>query len=132
MQFYTDLQELVGVKFEGLLGPNRAAGDVSEVLCLNKISRWMPDNSIQIEADPRRAEIMLRQLGLLCASAKAVVTPGIKPSAADLGEPLLGEAATEFRSLVMRAAYLAEDRPDIRYAAKEAARLMSEPCEKKD
>ena len=40
-----------------------------------------------------------------------------------------GEQATAYRSLVMRASYLSEDRPDIRYAVKEAARFMHEPCQ---
>ena len=33
------------------------------------------------------------------------------------------------RLMCMRAKYLAEDRPDVRFACKEIARLMGEPCE---
>ena len=36
---------------------------------------------------------------------------------------------TPFRSMSMRANYLAEDRPDVNSLCKEIARLMSEPCE---
>eukprot|EP00959_Pyramimonas_sp_CCMP1952_P275994 5769027-Pyramimonas_sp.AAC.1 len=31
--------------------------------------------------------------------------------------------------MTMRAQYLSEDRPDIRFACKEIARFMAEPCE---
>ena len=58
----------------------------------------------------------------------SVVSPGVKAVNADLGELLEGEDAKLFRSLTMRCSYLAEDRPDLRFATKEVARLMSTPC----
>ena len=57
-----------------------------------------------------------------------MVFPGVRAVEGDLGEPLEGEDATLFRSLTMRCSYLAEDRPDLRFATKEVARLMSTPC----
>ncbi len=106
-------------------------GDVQEITCLNKIFRWVKDDSgeaIEIEADPRHVEIICAKMKL-AKTSKAVVTPGVKLPEADLGKDLRGDEQTAFRSVVMRANYLAEDRPDIRYATKEAARLMSQPCE---
>ena len=61
--------------------------------------------------------------------SKGVVTPGVKSSSPELGENLVGEAATSFRSLTMRSSYLAEDRPEMRFAVREIARLMASPCD---
>ena len=117
-------------KKEGILGPNRSLCDVQEITCLNKILRWVKDDSgeaIEIEADPRHVEIICMKMKL-AKTSKAVVTPGVKLQEADLGKDLHGDEQTAFRSVVTRANYL-EDRPDIRYATKEAARLMSQPWE---
>eukprot|EP00971_Amphidinium_carterae_P349736 6491191-Amphidinium_carterae.1 len=96
--FHDRLQEHVWAKFEGLLGPNRAVGDVPEVRCLNRIFRWIPGGSgrpdaIEIEADPRHADILIHQAALL-PSSKAVVTPGVKQTSFDEGEPLSTVDAT--------------------------------------
>ena len=40
----------------------------------------------------------------------------------------LGNTHTPFRSLCMRTSYLTDDRPDVRFAHKESAKLMSEAC----
>ena len=56
-----------------------------------------------------------------------MVSPGVRAVDGDLGEFLEGEDAT-LRSLTTRCSYLAEDRPDLRFATKEVARLMSTPC----
>ena len=42
-------------------------------------------------------------------------------------EPLEGQDITTFRGLAARANYLALDRPDLQYAAKEICREMSKP-----
>ena len=57
-----------------------------------------------------------------------MVSPGVRATDGDLGEPFDGEDARLFRSLTMRCSYLAEDRPDLRFATKEVARLMPTPC----
>ena len=95
-------------------------------LPLRSWDRGSPE-AIEIEADPRHAEIMVHQAGLDNPSSKEVVTPGVKGTA-DEGTALEGARATLFRSMAMRASYLAEDRPEIRFASKEAARWMSTPC----
>ena len=41
--------------------------------------------------------------------------------------PLLGSEATTYRALAARANYLAQDRPDVQYAAKEVCRGMASP-----
>ena len=104
---------------------------VDEVLCLNRIFRYCPATAtslpaLEIEADPRRAEILIAQAGLTMKS-KALVAPGAKPKDTYLGTVLSRQQASLYRSRAMRGSYFAEDRPDIRYACREAARLMKEP-----
>eukprot|EP00959_Pyramimonas_sp_CCMP1952_P158462 3314079-Pyramimonas_sp.AAC.1 len=69
---------------------------------------------------------MMQQLNLWRGS-KALSTPGVKAKSVDRGRVLEGEEATRYRSLVTRASYLSEDRLDIKYAVKEAAKYMHEP-----
>ncbi|CAK0865658.1 unnamed protein product, partial [Prorocentrum cordatum] len=128
LEFYRELQKYMWVKLEGMLGPNKSAGDVQEVVCLNRVFRWVSRGDVELEADSRHAFIMMQQLNLWRGS-KALSTPGVKAKSAGRGRVLEGEEATRYRSLVMRASYLSEDRPDIKYAVKEAAKCMHEPCE---
>ena len=83
--------------------------------------------TIEIEADARHVEILIHQLNL--QSAKSLATPGVKSTSSDVGPASPLEKHTPFRSMCMRANCLAEDWPDVRFACKEIARLMSEPCE---
>ena len=67
-------------------------------------------------------------------NAKGVESPDVKKSAdqqaLETRSPLLPkEAASEFRSAVMRAAYLSQDRPDIGHAVKNLARRLVQPTE---
>jgi hypothetical protein len=113
------------VKVVGRLGGD--AGDLPEIRILNRILRWTPD-AIVYEADPRHAEILVKEFG---ADGHAVRTPGIKGKAVEDApgqEELLDEAATKwFRSGAARANYLAMDRPDLAFATKELCRRMSAP-----
>ncbi|CAK0877935.1 unnamed protein product [Prorocentrum cordatum] len=128
LEFYRELQKCAWAKLEGVLGPNKSAGDVQEVVCLNRVFCWTSRGDVELEADSRRALIMMQQLNLWRGS-KALSTPGVKAKSVDRGRVLEGEEATRYRSLVMRASYLSEDRPDIKYAVKEAAKCRREPCE---
>ncbi|CAK0853831.1 unnamed protein product [Prorocentrum cordatum] len=128
LEFYRELQKYMWVKLEGMLGPSKSAGDVQEVVCLNRVFRWTSRGDVELEADSRHAFIMAQQLNLWRGS-KALSTPGVKAKSVDRGRVLEGEEATRYRGLVMRASYLSEDRPDIKYADKGAAKCMHEPCE---
>ena len=109
------------LKFGGLLGPDR--GDVKDAMILNRLVHFDVDETTY-ESDPRHVQILLSELNL--KDAKSVVSPGV--SRKDEETELLDAATiSRFRSLVMRANYLALDRPDIAYAAKELARRMSAP-----
>ena len=58
-----------------------------------------------------------------------MTTSGVKASGdeAQGSEELQGEEATRFRAVAARANYLAQDRLDIAYAAKEVCRHMVKP-----
>ena len=112
------------------LGPE--AGDDLEAVFLNRALRYIlgvrPE--MEIEADARHADLVVAELGL--QNAKPVTTPSVKPTAeqvaAEAKLPILSASeVTQYRSVTMRAAYLAQDRPDIQEAAKRRARKMQGP-----
>ena len=84
---------------------------------------------IELEADPRHAEVAAVALGLDQARAKGVLVPFTRIGADERRcSPLLNERDVRlFRSTTMRLAYLAGDRPEIIYGVKELARQSKEP-----
>eukprot|EP00971_Amphidinium_carterae_P101983 2018866-Amphidinium_carterae.2 len=62
--------------------------------------------------------------------SKGAATPGVKEKDAEVGTPLSAEDSILYRSMTMRCNYLSQDRPEIGYAAKEAARHMANPNER--
>ena len=115
------LEERYELKFGGLLGPEQT--DVQNVALLNRLIHFGADCTT-IEADPRHVKIVLNELGL--NNAKTVSSPGVTCKDGD-DTPLSLEDCKRFRSLTMRCNYLALDRPDINYSAKELARRMQNP-----
>lgn len=90
--------------------------------------------TISYEADPHHVDQMLREPEM--ENCKAVKTPSEKMSAvyrrpgkAGVGHRVTGPCISFFRSLVMRASYVAQDRPDIAECVKCLARRMHEPKE---
>jgi len=83
--FFGKLNVRMWAKLEGVLEPSKAAGDVQEIVCLNRFFRWCTSpTAIEIEGDPRHAEILVSQANLE-AKSSGVVTPGVKPTSTDLG-----------------------------------------------
>ena len=119
------------VKDRGSLGPR--ATDLKEISILHRSLSWLAASGKQPErieyaADPRHAEVLQQQLGFLTGKTKSVTTPGEKQGATpDKLKPLESRDLEGFRSATMRAGYLALDRPDLQFAAKECARGMSAP-----
>jgi hypothetical protein len=133
-----------------VLGPNAERGHKQEVRVLNRVLTWQ-SWGIGYEADPRHAEIVIKEFGL--EHCKSVTTPGTKDDVAksqqengenydnlnegefngkevvesDETKDLTGSEATRYRAMCARLNYLAQDRPDIRYACKEASRWMAKP-----
>ena len=121
------------------LGPDKDRHQ-QEVRVLNRILAWT-DGGLTYEADPRHAEIIIRDLGL--EACKPVTTPGAREDVAKAsfvivgenglveneggGELLGAQDATRFRALTARGNYLALDRADIQFAVKELSRRMSAP-----
>ena len=132
--FEKELGKHLIVKNRGILGPCPEEGDVSEIIVLNRILRWCVSEGgtverIEWEADPRHVDIVIAQLGL-DPKSKPVATPGIRPPAVENeagDKQLTGEDVVRFRSVCMRIAYLAQDRPEIQFSSKEAARYMQAP-----
>ena len=83
---------------------------------------------ITFEADPRHAEIIIKQLKL--EDAKAVSTLGSKEegtTTTDCEEPLEENQAFQYRAIIARCNHISLDRPDLSFAAKELARGMAKP-----
>jgi hypothetical protein len=113
-------------KFRGILGDEE--GDMKEIVILNRPIRWR-GGSIEYEADPKHAEEVVRRVGLE-SDSKGLDGPIVKETLADLeevAEELSGAEATEFRAIAATANYLAQDRVDIQFAAKEICRDMAKP-----
>lgn len=125
--FKTEIKQVYGIEFKARLGPDD--GDDKSVRLLNRIVEWTHEG-INIEADQRHAEIIVRELGL--ENAVPLSSPPVDKinpknlSDDDLAE-LVGKDATSFRAMVARANYLSIDRSDIRFTVKELARKMSKP-----
>ena len=127
-EFADQLRKFLIVKVRGVLGPQAELGDIAEIIALNRILRWRRVNGldqIEIEGDPRHSALIIDHLGLQ-QNSKGLTIPSLKQDLSG-GQALTAEQHTLFRSVVMRAAFLAEDRPDLKFPTKELARMMSSP-----
>ena len=82
------------------------------------------------EADPRHAEIIVRDVGV---SGAKVTTPMTKETMEALQHEdvaLDADAVPVYRSATMRGAYMAQDRPDLQVPVRELARGMQAPTER--
>ena len=115
------------VRWEATLGDD--VGDDKEMFFLNRLVKY-DGQKLEIEADARHSEIIIRQLGL--QDSKGLDTPEIRQTPEDVKScqkdgTLTGELLKQFRSMTMRAAYLSQDRPDIANTVKNLARGMAQP-----
>ena len=117
------MKEEYEIKVRGILGPE--VSDDKSIRILNRCVEWRK-GCIAYEADPRHAELVVRDLEL--TGGNSVVTPGAKTETAEEDDQLLSkEEATKYRQIVARCNFLAADRPDIQFATKECAKGMSSP-----
>ena len=98
------------------------------------IVRWNSDGArswIEYEPDPRHAELTVKSLNL--KSAKGVTTPSVKKRLEEvllaLSPQLDASQTRQYHSVVLRAAYLSQDRPALSCSTKELARDMQKPTE---
>ena len=85
---------------------------------------------MEYESDPRHAELIVKSLNL--ESAKGLTILSVKKRLENVltTSPQLDTLQTrKYRGVVMRAAYLSQDRSDLSYSTKELTRDMQEPTE---
>ena len=111
MTSFEQLKVHMWAKSEGVLGPDPGQGDVREVVCLNRVFRRCLPMSGRPEAIEIEADVHAEPPDHGCWQQQAS-----KARAAMLDIRYLWKKHTAFRSICMRANYLAEDRPDVRFA----------------
>ena len=126
--FKAELEKLYELKEAARLGPG--LDDDKEVTILNRVIRWTAQG-LEYEADPRQQEKLLRDLKLDGQEVKTAATPGLKPNKeqAEADQALPADKLTPYRAVAAGANYLASDRPELQFAAKECCRWMSAPTE---
>ena len=95
-------------------------------MILNRIIRWT-ERGIEYEADTRQCEKFVAECGMFATNS--VATLGLRLSFDQLENDarLPPDKHTAFREAATRANYLAADRLDVQFAAKEISRWMSKP-----
>ena len=88
---------------------------------------------VQIEPDRRHVELIVSSLGLDKGNTKSVTTPSVKPSDAEAeqfqhGPKLSASETSLYRSCVMRASFLSQDRADLGESVKALAQGMAAPA----
>ena len=124
--FEQEMQKHYELTLQPRLGPG--PHDAREAIVLNRVIRWT-QTGIELEADPRQAEKLIAECGL--EGVNTVATPGVRASYEQLesDKPLADRLHTAFRGAAARANYLAADRLDCQFAAKEVCRFMAKPTE---
>jgi len=124
------MSEWYDINVRAILGGS--PGDDEGVTILNRRVSWR-NGAIEYEADSKHAEVIGEGMGLQ-RDSKGLESPCEKDvvvggeTAED--EELPAGEATQFRGMAATANYLALDRTDIQYAAKEVCRCMSKPTGK--
>ena len=92
--------------------------------CYSQQVGHLASEGIELEADPRRVELILQEVG---GEAAKITTPLVKKRMEDVceSEPLSNEEAARYRSVSMRLAYLSRDRPDLLLPGKELAKGLN-------
>ena len=127
------LREAYELKRTGEVGIGVAGSN--QITFLNRVIRLEQHSGrpcAVIEADSRHAELLIEELGL--NNGKGVETADVKKSVDQQlleakAAALPPEMVKQYRSLVMRAAYLAQDRADIGHAVKTLSRKMVMPTD---
>ena len=111
------------VKMRAILGPAESDAKIAEIL--GRTVHWK-EGEIWYEADPRHVEKILTAMDM--ENCNPCATPGIKATPVEDDDTELDvHNGSIYRSVVARANFLAQDRPDIRFSVKELCRDMSCP-----
>eukprot|EP00959_Pyramimonas_sp_CCMP1952_P457952 9475807-Pyramimonas_sp.AAC.1 len=131
---FKELNKEWTVKVEGIFGPPGEPDTVQSIRTLNRLLTWTTEG-IEWECDPRHVDIVIRELGLASGGANTkLTTPGVRerPDAVEEEDIAIPEQErTWYRSVCMRLAYVAQDRPDLGVAVREMAKGMQAPCERR-
>ena len=130
-------EKVLSAKFEirrtGHIGYADEFPEVQTIDILKREVRLYKQNAmIEIEADRRHVQVLVRDFGL--ETAKVTATPRVRLDEKELEKiaettALDRERQQLYRSGLMRAAYIGADRPDISEAVKCLAQHMSSPRE---
>ena len=103
-------------------------GDDKEVVILGRVVRWK-EWGVEFEADPRHRQILLDHFGFTEESGAAAFNGSreVKEETEEEEGEMEKSEATEFRGMVARMNYLAQDSPDLQYPSKEVSREMARP-----
>ena len=114
--FENELEKHYEITRRGRLGPGDH--DLKEATLLNRVITWS-ESGIELEADPRQAERLVRQLSV--EGANTLSTPGVKVQVRDIivDDPLDDKRSAIFKAAVARANYMARDRLECQSATKE-------------
>ena len=98
---------------------------VGEIKFLGRRIRWTA-TGIEWEGDQKHVERYIEKIGL--QQGKAVETPGVKHDDKEVEDvAMTDKETTEYRGLVALLNFMAQDRPDLAFASKEASKSMSSP-----
>ena len=122
--FRERIQTEFEVTFRGRIGPSPK--DTKSIKLLNRVIEWN-DEGISYEADQRHTDMIIGMLGYKVGESKSLKVPGEKFILGENEEPISSAESTQFRAIVARANYLAQDRSDIMFAVKELTRHMAKP-----
>ena len=112
------------IKVRGRLGED--SEDDKDIVILNRRLE-VAEDGLLYRADPKHVQILVKELGLEAESKGTDAASARDEGKEDDGNVLDKMDATKFRALAARANYLAQDRFDLQYAAKEACRCMASP-----
>ena len=128
--FESVLKKEFVIKVEGIFGPPGTPDCVHSIRSLNRLLTWTSEG-IEWESDPRRVQLVVREMGVAASTAK-VATPGIKDKPGDEDQeevPIDDSQVRWHRSLCMRIAYIAQDRPDLSVVTRELAKGAKRPMQ---
>ena len=111
------------------VGPD--AHHQQNIRALNRSIRWT-QRGLEYEPDQRHAELIIRDMGM--GKSHPTPTRGIAATKAEeqpyeQSPQLNCNDATAFRGLAARLNYLALDRPELQFAAKQTSKRMAQPRE---
>ena len=107
----------------------RELKDLHEVRYLNRILRWETDNTMSYEGDPKHVGILLKEWGLSERKPTRAPTTRELVDRVGCGAPLAASDGTRVRRAIARLNYMAQDRPDLSFVARELSRYMAVPTD---